>query len=93
LKPFEQEASYSEGSLLFRYYRDLDDQGHVAIVSGPRKIIHCYTDGSFARGKSGPGVVEEELDANLWWNFDYVLHAGEADQVGADTETGTRARG
>jgi hypothetical protein len=47
LKPFDATASYPEGTLLLRTYRDPVDQGHVAVLwsSGPvleQRLAHCY---------------------------------------------------
>ena len=35
---------YPIGTLLFRTYKDLEDQGHFAVVIGENKIIHAYAD-------------------------------------------------
>ena len=47
LVPFDSEASYPEGTLLLRKYRDPKDQGHVAVLwsSGPvleQRLAHSY---------------------------------------------------
>jgi cell wall-associated NlpC family hydrolase len=35
---------YPNGTLLFRSYKNIEDQGHLAVVIGENKIIHSYAE-------------------------------------------------
>ena len=40
----EDSKIYPIGTLLFRSYKNIEDQGHFAVVIGENKIIHAYAD-------------------------------------------------
>lgn len=44
LEEFDSSKSYPPGSLLFRPYQSIDDQGHVAIVYENSQLLHCYSE-------------------------------------------------
>jgi cell wall-associated NlpC family hydrolase len=44
LHPFVEGKDYPVGSLLLRRYKSEEDQGHLAIVFGPKKVIHSYSE-------------------------------------------------
>ncbi len=44
LHPYVEGVDYPAGSLLLRRYRSEQDQGHLAIVFGPGKVIHSYPE-------------------------------------------------
>jgi hypothetical protein len=57
LMPFDADASYPEGTLLLRTYRDPEDQGHVAVLwsSGSvlaQKLAHSYIADGIAINKT-----------------------------------------
>jgi hypothetical protein len=52
LNPITRELPF--GAMLLRFYRDMTDQGHVAIVWKNQQLLHCYT---VKEGLSGPGIV------------------------------------
>ena len=41
LKPYDKHKVYPTGSLLFRPYKDFDDQGHIALIVN-NKTLHSY---------------------------------------------------
>lgn len=45
LKPYVEGAEYPVGSLLLRNYRNIEDQGHIALVYGSGKHIHSWPEG------------------------------------------------
>lgn len=50
---FREGESYPPGTLLFRRFRDLSDQGHLAMVTRGGMLIHAWSD---------TGVEEELID-------------------------------
>jgi hypothetical protein len=62
---FDPGRDYPPGTLLGRYYRDVYDQGHVAVVIEGGYVLQSYAD---AYGGTYPGV-------NDWWTV-AQSHAG-----------------
>lgn len=68
--------NYPKGSLLFRPYSNIDDQGHVAIVFSDNKgtilnnsLLHCYPDSAMIKtGFVRPGVtIDPEVRFSHGW--------------------------
>ncbi len=72
-EPFDATASYPAGTLLLRKYRDVEDQGHVAVLwsSGPvlkQRLAHCY----IARGIAIDDTVEMSHSWDAGGYYEYV---------------------
>ena len=50
LHPFKPWIVYPEGTLLLRQYRNIDDQGHIAVYMGPNSIVHSWPEGGLIVG-------------------------------------------
>jgi hypothetical protein len=57
LRTFVEGTDYPIGSVLLRRYRSEEDQGHVALVFGPGKVIHSYPE---------KGVCIDRIYANYY---------------------------
>jgi hypothetical protein len=69
LEPVNRSKSYPKGSLLLRRYRDVKDQGHLAVLytSGiltNQKLLHCY----YNRGIT---IDESFQDSDSWCKDGY----------------------
>lgn len=70
LEKFDYTKSYPSGTLLLRNYKDINDQGHVAIIYAQHKdsvlfskVIHSYPkEWNLELGKTTPGVT---IDATV----------------------------
>jgi len=73
-KGINNKVIFPIGTLLFRRYKDNDDQGHIAVVVDPDKnlIIHSYyTELNENNIKLDPGVVIEDINiSNNWLHKD-----------------------
>jgi hypothetical protein len=77
LEPFEHGKVYPLGTMVLRKYKDLGDQGHVAMVVSGTEIIHSYiyvdADQTFVESihsiesSRGPGVTIEPVDVSHSW--------------------------
>jgi hypothetical protein len=57
LEPFDSNKEYPDGTLLFRPYKDFDDQGHIALVVGGKTLhSYAYVFEPHTSGKVDPGV-------------------------------------
>lgn len=52
-KPFDVNVPYPEGTLIGRKYRDVDDQGHLAVILEDGKVLQSFATTS---GATTPGV-------------------------------------
>jgi hypothetical protein len=85
LEPFEHGEVYPKGTMVLRRYKDLEDQGHVAMMVSDTEIIHSYMyidpDQSFqeaihsSESTYGPGVTIEPIDvSNSWFEKGTYTH-------------------
>ena len=58
LVPFEEGKVYPQGTLFLRKYRDVEDQGHVAIVYDDTHIIHSWPEKGIVIEKPVTGYYE-----------------------------------
>ncbi len=56
LLPFDPTISYPLGTLLLRNFHSIEDEGHLAILSGPNQVIHSIRE---------KGVIQ----ASLWKDY------------------------
>jgi hypothetical protein len=66
--PFDPTVTYEDGTLLFRPYKDLEDQGHIALIIG-EKIYHSYFYVWEPRGTNltrDPGVSHTPIESNYY---------------------------
>ena len=72
--PFDITYNYPKGTLLIRDYRDINDQGHLAIIlddnGGKALILQSHVEGTFFESNT-PGVnnkytLEESHDGNYY---------------------------
>ena len=57
LEPFDPLKEYPEGSILLRQYSSEEDQGHIAVCTGGKTILHSWPE---------KGVVLEEWDPSYY---------------------------
>lgn len=76
LKKFATSDRYPKGSLLFRPYSGLDDQGHVAIIFSDDKsdvldnsLLHCYPNSSvIKKDLVYPGIIiDPDVRFSHYW--------------------------
>jgi hypothetical protein len=77
LEPFKRGKVYPKGTMVLRKYKDIEDQGHIAMVVSDTEIIHAYMyinpHQSFEEAIHSnettrqPGVIIEPIDVCLSW--------------------------
>lgn len=67
LHKFEENKNYPLGTLLLRKYINETEQGHVAVVCGINKIIHCFYNDKPENGK----VDISKINKNYYEYFIY----------------------
>ena len=78
-EPFDYKKKYPAGTFIIRKYRNIVDQGHVAIVydENPKgvlfsKVVHCFTDLDYdeqtCKLPQGPGIA---IDNNIGYSHFY----------------------
>jgi hypothetical protein len=75
LQKFDLSKTYPKGSLLIRNYKNVIDQGHVAVVYRRNlknvlksKIMHSYPENATLTDKLVPaGLVIEDLEKSYYW--------------------------
>jgi hypothetical protein len=81
---FDTNKSYPKGTLLFRPYNDINDQGHVAIVFShnnnilDNNLLHCYPEDGIVRdGLIKPGITIDELvrTSHNWNKYGFYSYA------------------
>ena len=70
LQLFDPAANYPDGTLLFRPYKDFDDQGHIALVYHG-KTLHSY---AYIFEPHTAGVVDPGVSHTPIWD-DYYTYA------------------
>lgn len=79
LEPFDIHKKYPAGTLLLRNYKNVTDQGHVAVISKAAptgvlysKLLHCHS-----ANEGGPGVVIDPAvgKSHFWHPKGYYTHA------------------
>jgi hypothetical protein len=65
LVPFYPTHNYAPGTLLLRCFRNINDQGHLAVVIDENKILHC---------RSGRGIcIEEKKIVYNIFKFEFII--------------------
>lgn len=76
MERFDTSLKYPKGSLLFRPYSNISDQGHIAILFSDNKpnvldntLLHCYPDSAVMRpGLIYPGItIDPEARSSHEW--------------------------
>jgi hypothetical protein len=71
-KPFDANVPWPEGTLIGRKYRDIGDQGHVAVVLANGKLLQSF---AMSAGATTPGVNAKYTiaDAVGVYTFEYAV--------------------
>ena len=82
---FDKDKSYPKGTLLFRPYNDINDQGHVAIIFSSDKenildnnLLHYYPEDGIVRdGMIKPGITIDDLikSSHNWNRYGFYSYA------------------
>lgn len=78
LEPIDTTEQYHEGTILFRPYRNYEDQGHIGMILKDGKFLHSHaTEASPSDGFQSPGCVIDEtwMSSHGWTEKGYYMYA------------------
>ncbi len=72
LEEFKIDEEYEEGTLIMRKYRDVKDQGHMAIIINKNEIIHAYAEDELT-GRVGITKLEKSHNYIEEGYYEYAI--------------------
>jgi cell wall-associated NlpC family hydrolase len=80
LESYSEYEEYPRGTLLIRNYKNVRDQGHVAVLIGNKQIIHACSDYNYDDSVRegivdvGSTRIDELEDVQSWLDGNYFTH-------------------
>jgi len=80
LEPYSNYESYPRGTLLIRNYKNVHDQGHVAVFINETQIIHACSDYTYSESIElglvdvGSTKIDDFEDIHSWSGGNYFTH-------------------